>query len=398
MQLALDLAGRVRGLAGLVVEHHPARAERVAVDPVDLPGDREAAQVEAALKLRRRALGAERDLEAVRDERRGRLGLVPDELLQVAGEPGLELAPLQVRQVEPHVRLDRVAQALAQELERLREGLGLDALGAGLLRQALEEAMQRLVRDRPAEANVHQALHGFFKGLPKKTGAERVQPETLPQALELGECLSDAIKAHVRLDLPDLERRELEAGLAATWSARPARGRVALAARPAPFRGLVRLRALGAGAPARPRPGRLRDLREDRSDRPRPVGTRGMVLDNESARPRTRRARSRASSTYRSPSTCWSYATSSGSSRSAASTARSAARARHAASCGPRRATTASGLPRNDYLDEDAFWGQVDRAKGHAQAVVERIRSGDVRHDPKGGPFPTWCDRWPCAG
>ena len=54
------------------------------------------------------------------------------------------------------------------------------------------------------------------------------------------------------------------------------------------------------------------------------------------------------------------------------------------------------GYPRNDYLDEEAFWGQVDRAKGHAQAVVERIRSGDVRHDPKGGfPCPTWCDRWP---
>src|SRR2546423_756457 len=72
VQLGLDLSGRVRGLAGLVVDDEAAGAERVAVDAVDLPGDGEAAQVEPALQLRCRALGAERDLEAVRQERRRR--------------------------------------------------------------------------------------------------------------------------------------------------------------------------------------------------------------------------------------------------------------------------------------------------------------------------------------
>jgi signal transduction histidine kinase len=35
---------------------------------------------------------------------------------------------------------------------------------------------------------------------------------------------------------------------------------------------------------------------------------------------------------------------------------------------------------------------------GHAEgarALAERIRRGDVRHDPKGGECPTWCDLWP---
>src|SRR5204863_524544 len=39
------------------------------------------------------------------------------------------------------------------------------------------------------------------------------------------------------------------------------------------------------------------------------------------------------------------------------------------------------GFSRNDYLDEEAFWGQVDRAGELARGFVERIRDGDVRLD-----------------
>jgi hypothetical protein len=52
------------------------------------------------------------------------------------------------------------------------------------------------------------------------------------------------------------------------------------------------------------------------------------------------------------------------------------------------------GFTRTDYLDEDAFWGQVERAKELAGALVGRIRAGDVKHDPKGGECPTWCELW----
>jgi hypothetical protein len=51
------------------------------------------------------------------------------------------------------------------------------------------------------------------------------------------------------------------------------------------------------------------------------------------------------------------------------------------------------GFSRRDYLDEEEFWAQTERAKEHAVRFVERIRSGDIQHDPKGGfPCPTWCD------
>ena len=52
------------------------------------------------------------------------------------------------------------------------------------------------------------------------------------------------------------------------------------------------------------------------------------------------------------------------------------------------------GFAKNDYLDEEAFWARVDGAKELAQGFAQRIRAGDVRHDPKGGDCPAWCDLW----
>ena len=50
---------------------------------------------------------------------------------------------------------------------------------------------------------------------------------------------------------------------------------------------------------------------------------------------------------------------------------------------------------RNDYVEEDGFWGGIERAREHAVGVVERMREGDVKHDPRCGSCPTWCDLWP---
>jgi hypothetical protein len=58
-------------------------------------------------------------------------------------------------------------------------------------------------------------------------------------------------------------------------------------------------------------------------------------------------------------------------------------------------AETLKGFSRNDYLEEDAFWAAVDRARETARTLGQRIRAGDVVHDPKGGECPTWCDLWP---
>jgi ATP-dependent helicase/nuclease subunit B len=52
------------------------------------------------------------------------------------------------------------------------------------------------------------------------------------------------------------------------------------------------------------------------------------------------------------------------------------------------------GFAKNDYLDEDAFWASVENARTKAHELALRIREGDVRHDPKGGDCPAWCDLW----
>src|SRR5438067_1826725 len=59
----------------------------------------------------------------------------------------------------------------------------------------------------------HSALHKFFAGLPKKLGVEKLGPDQLDEALEfLRECLAEAM-AGIRMELTDLQRRELEQGL-----------------------------------------------------------------------------------------------------------------------------------------------------------------------------------------
>jgi ATP-dependent helicase/nuclease subunit B len=55
----------------------------------------------------------------------------------------------------------------------------------------------------------------------------------------------------------------------------------------------------------------------------------------------------------------------------------------------------AAGFADKDYLDEDAFWGAIERARDDARGSVRRIRRGDIRHDPRQGSCPSWCDAWP---
>ena len=121
----------------------------------------------------------------------------------------------------------------------------------------------------------HQALFKFFSGLPKRlrlgarTGRPARRGARVPARVpQRGDRGRGGIAA--RADRPPAQRAAAGA-LARPGGARPRRGGVGAAARPAPLRGLVRLRALGAGAPARPRPGDLPPLREDRPDRPRSV-------------------------------------------------------------------------------------------------------------------------------
>src|SRR5262249_58765013 len=120
--------------------------------------------------------------------------------------------------------------------------------------------VERLVERKSMDAEIdarmrgsvaHQALFKFFSGLPKRLDSERVPAERLDEALEfMRECLAEAIAggAESRLELTDLQRRELEQGL---W--RGLEGPVRAEARSGPPR--VPRTVRGSFGPGRPAAG-----------------------------------------------------------------------------------------------------------------------------------------------
>src|SRR5512133_1625287 len=244
---------------------------------------------------------------------------------------------------------------------------------------------------------VHQALFTFFKGLPKRTGADHVQPETLEDALVfLRECVADALAAHLRFDLPELERNELEQSLARDLEKLirreaesesplvPSRFEVSFGSeRSAPE--LQRGLELGGFAVT----GKI-----DRIDRD-PFGARGIVVDYKSGRAPTAREIDRELH-LQIPlymlvlRDLVGMEPLGGVYRTLAGDARARGLLREEA-----REDGLQGFMQNDYVDEEQFWGGIERAKEHAQGVVARVREGDVRHDPRGGTCPTWCELWP---
>src|SRR5581483_2897854 len=131
-------------------------------------------------------------------------------------------------------RLERARRALRRQT-RLRHPLVLEELRSRTTFAVTELEtfadcssmwlVDRLVDPRTIDAEpdarlrgsvAHQALFRFFSGLPKRFGAERVPPDRIEEALGwLRECLDDALRGYVdsRLELTDLQRRELEQGL-----------------------------------------------------------------------------------------------------------------------------------------------------------------------------------------
>jgi ATP-dependent helicase/DNAse subunit B len=267
---------------------------------------------------------------------------------------------------------------------------------------------ERVVSPRSIDAEVdarlrgnvaHQALFSFFKGLPRRTGAERVRQDNLPRALELlRECLAEALQAHVGVDFPELERRELEESLA---------------------RDLEQLVRREAESPSPLVPDRFEvsfgyersaqelqrglDLGDftvsgkiDRIDRD-PFGARGIVVDYKSGKSAYSARRIEQELHLQIPlymlvlRDLVGIEPLGGVYRALAGEGIARGLLRSEA-----RDDGVPGYPRNDYVDEDTFWGQIERAQEQARTAVARIREGDVRHDPKGGfPCPTWCELWP---
>jgi hypothetical protein len=267
--------------------------------------------------------------------------------------------------------------------------------------------MDRIVSPRSIDGEVdarlrgtiaHRALHRFFAELPKQLGVETLDEERLDDAIALArECVTEAVE-RVGLDISDLQRHELEQGLARDLE-RFVRHEVELGLPLVPRRFEV---SFGSDRSAPELQAGL-DLGDfavsgkiDRIDVD-PFSARGIVQDYKSGRTAHSAAKIESELRLQIPlyllvlrdligiEPIGGLYRALGADRQARGLLRAEA-----------REDTVPGLYDRDYLDEEAFWGQVERAQELARGFVGRIRAGDVRHDPRGGGgCHSWCELAP---
>jgi ATP-dependent helicase/DNAse subunit B len=242
----------------------------------------------------------------------------------------------------------------------------------------------------------HSALYKFFSGVPKRLAAERVTPERLDDALEfMGECLAEAL-AGVRLELTELQRRELEQGLRRDLEQLvrdEAESEVPLV----PSRFEVSFGS-DRSAPELQRGLELDGLslsgKIDRVDLD-PFSARGMVQDYKSGK--TAYSATQIDSERRLQIPLYMLVLRDLIGVEPLGGVYRALSGRRAARGMLRDEAKDDGVPgfsSRDYLDEDAFWAEVERSQERARELVARIRAGDVGHDPRFGDCPTWCSLW----
>ena len=255
----------------------------------------------------------------------------------------------------------------------------------------------------------HQALYRFYSGLPKRFGADRVEQGRLDEQLEfLRECLAGAIEGQVRLELEELELRELEAGL---WRdlEQFIRSEASSQLPLVPKRFEVGFGSERSAAELK----RGLDLGEltvsgkiDRIDLD-PFAARGLVQDYKSGRTAQSAVQIEAELKLQLPlyllvlRDLIGVEPLGGVYRALAGERPARGLLRVSA-----REDGVPGFVSNDYLEEDEFWAKVEWAKATARAFAARIRLGDVRHDPLGldvrpresngnegewGRCPSWC-------
>jgi ATP-dependent helicase/DNAse subunit B len=242
----------------------------------------------------------------------------------------------------------------------------------------------------------HTALHRFFTRVPAELNVQKLGPDNVEDAKRLmRQCLEESV-AGVRMDLTEMQTRELEQTLwrdlavfvedecASELTLEPRRFEVSFGndrAAPELQRGLELA------------PGLTLSGKIDRID-VEPFGARGIVQDYKSGRHAHSAREIEKELRLQVPLYMLVlrdlvgleplgglYKPLAGSRR-----ARGLVRA--------TEAETLPGFVKNDYLEEDEFWGVVESARATATAFAERIRAGDVRHDPRDGDCPTWCDAW----
>jgi ATP-dependent helicase/DNAse subunit B len=282
----------------------------------------------------------------------------------------------------------------ATELERFA-----DCSSAWLVERVIDPKTIDAEPDAMLRGQVaHTALYRFYGAVPKELGVDRVGPEQLDAALELvRRCLDEALESGVRLELTDLQLAELRESLL-----RDLEGFVRDEA--ASDLGLVprRLEVLFGSDRAAPELQRGLSLGDgltlsgkiDRIDVD-PFSARGIVQDYKSgkgaysAREIDRDLRLQIPLYLLVLRDLVGLEPLGGIYRALAG---------KRFKRGMLRSTARDDLPGftgGDYLNDEAFWEQVETARERAATFAKRIRAGDVLHDPKGDGCPSWCDLWP---
>ncbi len=243
----------------------------------------------------------------------------------------------------------------------------------------------------------HSVLHRFFARVPAELGVEKLEPQHVEAATGLmRRCLDESI-AGVRMDLTEMQLRELDQTL---W-----RDLVALVEEECDSElSLVPRRFEVSFGSERAAPELQRGLelgsdltlsgKIDRIDVD-PFGARGIVQDYKSGKHAHSAAEIERELRLQVPlymlvlRDLVGLEPLGGLYRPLAGTRRARGLVR------ADEIETLPGYVKSDYLDDEAFWGVVESAKQTAAAVAGRIRDGDVHHDPRGGDCPTWCDLWP---
>jgi ATP-dependent helicase/nuclease subunit B len=239
----------------------------------------------------------------------------------------------------------------------------------------------------------HTALHRFFSGLPKEVGTERVEPERVEDAVEwMRRCLDGALEG-VRMEMSDVQRRELRQTLARDLEALVR----AEARSPLP---LVPRRFEVAFGSDRAAPELQRGLelegitlsgKIDRIDLD-PFSARGIVQDYKSGASAHSAAEIEKELRLQIPLYMLVLRDLIGV-EPLGGVYRPLAGKRNARGL-LRTGEGLDGFAKNDYRDADEFWAQVESAKQTATTLASRLRGGDVRHDPRHGECPSWCDLW----
>ena len=361
---------RRRALSELTwpLEHAPSERERLRALAL-LASDREAADTADALA---RANGWERRLD------RARAAFNRDTRLR-----------------HPRVRAELAARTSfnVTELERFA-----DCSSAWLFDRVIDpKTIDAEVDARLRGQVAHTALHRFYARLPKELGIEQVSEDRVEDAVRLMRTCLDEALGGVRMDTTELQRRELGEGL---WRdleqvvRDEARSEVPL---------VPRRFEVGFGSErSAPELQRGLDLGDgltlggkiDRIDVD-PFSARGIVQDYKagkhahSAREIEKELRLQIPLYMLVLRDLVGIEPLGGLYRPLAGERKPRGLLRADA-----REDALPGFVGNDYLDDDAFWGQVEGAKEKALELAGRIRSGDVRHDPKGDECPAWCDLW----